>query len=51
MTAALSRLCLDTMIIDDIHKALDVGRVKHAQELFMARCAISSTSIPKRGLA
>ncbi|HEY6860673.1 MAG TPA: hypothetical protein VI358_12905 [Pseudolabrys sp.] len=25
-----------TMIIDDIHKALDAGRVKHAQELFMA---------------
>jgi hypothetical protein len=25
-----------TMIVDDIHKALDAGRVKHAQELFMA---------------
>ena len=25
-----------TMIIDDIHKALDAGRVRHAQELFMA---------------
>ena len=25
-----------TMIIDDIHKALDASRVKHAQELFMA---------------
>ena len=25
-----------TMIIDDIHKALDQGRVKHAAELFMA---------------
>jgi hypothetical protein len=25
-----------TMIIDDIHKALDVGRVRHATELFMA---------------
>jgi len=25
-----------TMIIDDIHKALEAGRVKHAQELFMA---------------
>ena len=25
-----------TMIIDDIHKALDGGRVRHAQELFMA---------------
>jgi hypothetical protein len=25
-----------TMIIDDIHKALDAGRVKHASELFMA---------------
>jgi hypothetical protein len=25
-----------TMIIDDIHKALDDGRVKHAAELFMA---------------
>jgi hypothetical protein len=25
-----------TMIIDDIHGALDAGRVKHAQELFMA---------------
>ena len=24
------------MIIDDIHKALDAGRVRHAQELFMA---------------
>jgi hypothetical protein len=24
------------MIIDDIHKALDEGRVKHASELFMA---------------
>ena len=24
------------MIIDDIHKALDDGRVKHASELFMA---------------
>jgi hypothetical protein len=24
------------MIIDDIHKALDAGRVKHASELFMA---------------
>jgi hypothetical protein len=24
------------MIIDDIHKALEVGRVRHAQELFMA---------------
>ena len=25
-----------TMIIDDIHKALDAGRVGHARELFMA---------------
>jgi hypothetical protein len=25
-----------TMIVDDIHKALDDGRVRHAQELFMA---------------
>ncbi len=25
-----------TMIVDDIHKALDAGRVKHASELFMA---------------
>jgi hypothetical protein len=25
-----------TMIVDDIHKALDAGRVRHAQELFMA---------------
>ena len=25
-----------TMIIDDIHKALDDGRVQHAAELFMA---------------
>ena len=25
-----------TMIIDDIHKALDEGRVGHAAELFMA---------------
>jgi hypothetical protein len=25
-----------TMIIDDIHKALGAGRVRHAQELFMA---------------
>ena len=25
-----------TMIIDDIHAALDAGRVKHAAELFMA---------------
>ncbi|HEX9073344.1 MAG TPA: hypothetical protein VF852_15485 [Pseudolabrys sp.] len=25
-----------TMIIDDIHKALDAGRVRHAQELLMA---------------
>jgi hypothetical protein len=25
-----------TMIIDDIHKALDSGQVKHAQQLFMA---------------
>jgi len=25
-----------TMIIDDIHQALCAGRVKHAQELFMA---------------
>ena len=25
-----------TMIIDDIHKALDDGRVKHAAELFIA---------------
>jgi hypothetical protein len=25
-----------TMIIDDIHQALCTGRVKHAQELFMA---------------
>jgi hypothetical protein len=25
-----------TMIIDDIHKALDGGRVRHAAELFMA---------------
>jgi len=25
-----------SMIIDDIHKALDEGRVKHAAELFMA---------------
>ena len=25
-----------TMITDDIHKALDSGRVRHAQELFMA---------------
>jgi hypothetical protein len=24
------------MIIDDIHKALDAGRVRHAAELFMA---------------
>jgi len=24
------------MIVDDIHKALDAGRVKHAGELFMA---------------
>jgi hypothetical protein len=24
------------MIIDDIHKALDEGRVRHAAELFMA---------------
>lgn len=24
------------MIIDDIHKALDQGRIKHAAELFMA---------------
>ena len=24
------------MIIEDIHRALDAGRVKHAQELFMA---------------
>jgi len=24
------------MIIDDIHSALDTGRVKHAQQLFMA---------------
>jgi hypothetical protein len=25
-----------TMIIDDIHKALEAGRVRHAEELFMA---------------
>jgi hypothetical protein len=25
-----------TMIVEDIHKALDDGKVKHAQELFMA---------------
>jgi hypothetical protein len=25
-----------TMIVDDIHKALDQGRVRHAAELFMA---------------
>jgi hypothetical protein len=25
-----------TMIVEDIHKALDTGRVRHAQELFMA---------------
>lgn len=25
-----------TMIVDDIHKALDQGRIKHAAELFMA---------------
>ncbi len=25
-----------TMIVDDIHKALNDGRIKHAQELFMA---------------
>ncbi|MFL6831262.1 MAG: hypothetical protein ACJ8F0_01625 [Xanthobacteraceae bacterium] len=25
-----------TMIIDDIHKALDQGRIRHAAELFMA---------------
>ena len=25
-----------TMIVDDIQKALDAGRVRHAQELFMA---------------
>jgi hypothetical protein len=25
-----------TMIIDDMHKALDDGRVRHAAELFMA---------------
>ena len=25
-----------TMIIDDIHKALDEGRVRHSAELFMA---------------
>jgi len=25
-----------TMIVEDIHKALDEGKVKHAQELFMA---------------
>jgi hypothetical protein len=24
------------MIIDDIHKALDQGRIRHAAELFMA---------------
>ena len=29
-----------TMIIDDIHKALDAGRIGHAAELFMA-CGIS----------
>jgi hypothetical protein len=27
---------IQTMIVDDIHKALDAGRVRHAQELFMA---------------
>jgi hypothetical protein len=25
-----------TMIVDDIHKALDEGRIRHAAELFMA---------------
>jgi hypothetical protein len=25
-----------TMIVDDIHKALDAGKVRHAAELFMA---------------
>lgn len=25
-----------TMIVDDIHKALDAGQIKHASELFMA---------------
>ena len=25
-----------TMIVDDIHKALDAGQMKHAAELFMA---------------
>jgi hypothetical protein len=25
-----------TMIVDDIHKALDQGRIRHAAELFMA---------------
>ena len=30
-----------TMIVDDIHKALDAGRVKHAAELFMALAPFS----------
>jgi hypothetical protein len=35
-----------TMIIDDIHKALDEGRIRHAAELFMA-LRIFSNIIPK----
>ena len=36
-----------TMIIDDIHEALDTGRINHAQELFMALRHFLA-SIPKR---
>jgi hypothetical protein len=30
------------MIIDDIHEALCKGRIKHAQELFMARIHVNA---------
>jgi hypothetical protein len=38
-----------TKIIDDIHKALDDGRVKHAAEWFMALRHLLE-QIPKRAL-
>jgi hypothetical protein len=41
-----------TMIIDDIHKALDEGRVKHAAELFMAlRHLLEQNPEARTGLA
>ena len=33
-----------TMIVDDIHKALDEDRVRHAAELFMTFAAFPRTS-------